>query len=279
MTRLLKWLGFALGTVVVLALVATVAVYVKAERVFARTYDVAPLTVTLPTDSLAPERGERVARIRGCFGCHGSGLEGKVFFDEPGLARIVAPNLTQLVATATDGQLARAIRRGVRVDGRSVFAMPSPMFYHLSEADLADLLAYLRTLAPVADSLPPDELRVFGRLGLVLGQYTPLTADIDTTVPYPDVTPQGPPEAWGRYIALTSCTECHGDDLEGDSANGVPSLRIVGGYSTEDFAKLMRTGVPLGGRKLDLMEEVALGRFVHLTDEEVAALYTYLRDK
>jgi mono/diheme cytochrome c family protein len=276
MTRLLKWLGFALGAAVVLAVVAAVVVYVKGERVFARTYDVAVPAVTVPTDSLAPARGERVARVRGCFGCHGPALAGEVLYDEPRVARLVAPNLTRLVPSASDGQLARAIRLGVRVDGRSVFAMPSPMFYHLSQADLGDLLAYLRTAPPVDDTLPPSEVRFLGRLGLVLGQYWPLIIEIDTTVPYPTLTPTEP-EALGRYLALTSCTECHGADLEGSGST--PSLEIVRGYSAEDFAKLMRTGVPLGGRTLDLMAEVALGRFVHLTDEEVAALYAYLRNK
>jgi mono/diheme cytochrome c family protein len=277
MMRLLKWLGVALGALVVLTLLAALAVYVIGGRIFARTYDVAAPAVTLPADSLAPARGERVARIRGCLGCHGSDLGGRVFFDEPGVARLVAPNLSRLVPSVSDAQLARAIRLGVRVDGRSVFAMPSPMFYHLSDADLSDLLAFLRTVPPVTDSLPPSRLRFLGRLGLVLDQYPPLVREIDTTVPYPAVTPREPADSLGRYVALTSCTECHGLDLEGGGST--PSLRIVSGYSAEDFNRLMRTGVPLGGRKLGLMEEVALSRFAHLNDDEVAALYAYLKNR
>jgi hypothetical protein len=38
----------------------------------------------------------------------------------------------------------------------------------------------------------------------------------------------------------------------------------------------MREGVPRDGRKLGLMGDVARSRFVHLTDEEVGALYAYL---
>jgi mono/diheme cytochrome c family protein len=277
MMRFLKWLGIALGALVALTLLAALAVYVIGGRIFARTYDVPAPAVTLPADSLAAARGERMARTRGCFGCHGSDLGGEVLFDEPGVGRLVAANLSRLVPSAGDAQLARAIRLGVRVDGRSVFAMPSPMFYHLSDADLGDLLAFLRTVPPVPDSLPPSQVRFLGRLGLVLNQYQPLVREIDTTVAYPAVTPREPAEALGRYVALTSCTECHGLDLEGEGST--PSLRIVGGYSADDFSRLMRTGVPLGGRKLDLMEEVALGRFAHLTDDEVAALYAYLKNR
>jgi mono/diheme cytochrome c family protein len=118
-----------------------------------------------------------------------------------------------------------------------------------------------------------------GRLGLVTGLYESLTGTIDTTVPRPAVTPDAPPEALGRYLALTSCSECHGQDLNGDSAFSTPSLTIVRRYPADTFATLLRTGVPLGGRKLELMADVALGRFAHFTDEEVAALYAYLHER
>jgi len=38
----------------------------------------------------------------------------------------------------------------------------------------------------------------------------------------------------------------------------------------------MREGMPRDGRKLDLMARVARSRFVHLSDDEVNALYAYL---
>jgi hypothetical protein len=38
----------------------------------------------------------------------------------------------------------------------------------------------------------------------------------------------------------------------------------------------MREGVPIGGRDLELMDDVARGRFVHFTDEEVGDLFAYL---
>lgn len=39
----------------------------------------------------------------------------------------------------------------------------------------------------------------------------------------------------------------------------------------------MREGVPLDGRELGLMKRVAVGRFSHFTDEEIAALHAYAR--
>jgi hypothetical protein len=72
------------------------------------------------------------------------------------------------------------------------------------------------------------------------------------------------------------CNECHGPALKGDEFFASSNLRVLRAYSPEDFTKLMRTGVPLGGRKLGMMGEVAKVRFVHFTDAEVAALYAYL---
>ena len=62
--------------------------------------------------------------------------------------------------------------------------------------------------------------------------------------------------------------------LEG--APDTPALSIVAGSSAAEFAKLLRVGVPRDGRKLDLMAEVARGRFSHFTDEEVSGLHAYL---
>ena len=39
----------------------------------------------------------------------------------------------------------------------------------------------------------------------------------------------------------------------------------------------MCTGKPLGDRELDLMKEVAVGRFSHFTDREIDALHRYLQ--
>jgi hypothetical protein len=50
-------------------------------------------------------------------------------------------------------------------------------------------------------------------------------------------------------------------------------------YSPEQFATLMRAGVAVGNRKLGLMARVAVSRFAYFSDEEVAAVYTFLRSQ
>jgi hypothetical protein len=66
-------------------------------------------------------------------------------------------------------------------------------------------------------------------------------------------------------------------DLLGAFDGEFPPLTIVAAYSLEDFTTLMRTGVPIGGRELDLMATVAVSRFSHFTDMEIVALHTFLR--
>jgi mono/diheme cytochrome c family protein len=265
--------GVGLGS---MALIAFAVLYAGSQRLINRVYEV-PLSAFVATDDPAlVAEGERLARIRGCIGCHGAALEGRVFIDEPLLARIVAPDLTLMAREHSDAELERVIRRGVRRDGRSVWVMPSPMYYHLSDEDLGAIIAYIRSVAP--SSGPPTEvrLRVLGRLGLVSGQFPPLVDEIDQTASR--FTPDREDAlSFGRYLALTVCTECHGADLRGAQDGGAPSLGIAAAFSSEAFARLMREGIGLGDRELGMMGGVARDRFAHFTDGEIDALHTYLR--
>jgi mono/diheme cytochrome c family protein len=122
------------------------------------------------------------------------------------------------------------------------------------------------------DGLPSNSMRLLARVGLVIGEYKLEPRDMKHDAPRP---PNGPdPAARGLYIAKSSCTECHGQQLAGGDAT--PALSVVAAYSPVEFARLMREGIPRDGRKLDLMARTARNRFVHLTDDEVTALYTYL---
>jgi hypothetical protein len=57
-----------------------------------------------------------------------------------------------------------------------------------------------------------------------------------------------------------------------------PDLVVAGGYSREEFERLITTGVPLGNRKLNpMMSGVAQRRFTHMTPHERDALYAYLK--
>lgn len=278
MKPVLKCLGTALVALLLLALLAAAGIYVLSERAIHRRYTGVPLSgIAVPQDAAAIERGKRLATIYGCFNsCHGKQMEGFVLFDEPGIARINAPNLTRVVHEYTDAELERLIRHGVKRDGTTTWAMPSAMFAHLSDEDLGDVIAFVRA-APLLDGPMRDvTLRALGRLGIVLGKFKPHAGVIAHDVPHAKTTDRSDRMAFGKYLVMTTCTECHGQDLQGDDYLRAPGLTVMAGYSDAAFRRLMKTGIALGGRKLGLMTEMGETRFPSLTEEELDAMSAYL---
>lgn len=278
MHRLLRILArIALGAFI-LALVAVAAIYIASEGLIRRTYDVAPVSVVVPTDAASVAEGRRLATIRGCNdGCHGTGVSGGLLFDGPWYyGDMVAPDLTRVAATYTDSELERVIRRGVRRNGRSTFGMPSPMFYHLTDADLGVIIAFLRSL-PLGDG-PDTDVRFgpLGRLELVMEPHFAYATEIERDAPWTTEAELQGPNGRGRYLALTVCTECHGMNLKGSDDGSTPDLVVVGAYAPEQFARLMRDGIAVGERELPMMSPVARGRFSQFRDDEVRALYDFL---
>ena len=275
MKRILKGLGLLVCALFALGFVVVLYVFIASERVVARTYDVPLSSFDAPSDRESVRRGKRIATIVGCTSCHGAQMEGAIMFDEPNIARIAAPNLTSVVKEYTDAELERLIRHGVKRDGRSLWIMPSMMFSHLTDDDLADVIAYVRS-APERDGVGRElTLRALGRVGVVTEKFKPVVAELDADIQRaaPDHTD---PMSYGRYLVMNACTECHGAKLQGFEFLKAPNLLISAAYSEADLAKLLRTGVALGERKLDLMSRASALRFVGLTDVEIHAIRTYL---
>lgn len=269
--RVLKWLG--IGSVA-LAVVAYAVLHIGTETILRRGYEAPLSTFAAPTDPALLAEGERLSHIHGCTGCHGAQLEGGVVIDRPWMGRVVAANLTRVAQEQSDAELERVIRRGVRINGRSVWMMPSPMYAHLSDEDLGSIIVYMRSV-PASEG--PDsaiELRLLGRVAVMLGQLSPLVSEVDTTAERraPD---REDAMDHGRYLAMTACSECHGEKLLGDGM-GSPPLTMALAYTPENFTRLMREGVALGDRELPMMSGVARRRFSHFTDSEVEAVHTYL---
>lgn len=275
--KIVRWGAWLLGGLAGLALLAASGIYIASELVMRRTYPgVAGIPVAALQDSTAVAAGARLVQIYGCPGCHAEQLQGQVFFDEPRVARLVAPNLTRAAQQYSDAELERIIRHGIRPTGRSVIAMPSDAFAGLSDASLARILAYLRT-RPVEEGPGPSlHLGPLGRLGVATGKFKTAAMLIPPGAPAPPAAPPTDSVALGSYLAHTACAECHGTDLRGDASLGSVNLAVVSGYSADEFVRLLQTGVPKGGRQLGLMAEVAQRRFVALNSTEVAALYAYL---
>ena len=277
MKRLLRWTGIALGSLAGLGIIAYAVLYVLSERALQRTYRVPVVALSVPNDPASITEGRRLATVRGCFyGCHGKQAQGRVMFDDPAIARVVAPNLTVAVRKYSAAELAAIIRNGVRPGGRSLVIMPSEVFVDLSDQDLGRIIAFLMSLPQAAGPGPGVSLGPLGRAGLAVGKFNVAAQLIADTVPPPEA--HGEEAMYGRYLARTICAQCHGTSLRGASLPDFtsPDLRVVAAYSPEAFAQLLRTGVAIGGRNLGEMGGWARNNLSHLTDAEIAALYRYL---
>ena len=280
---ILRWSIRVLVALATLVVVVGGAVYALSERHLRSFRPPPPFRLTLSSNPQVLARGHHIAQTRGCIGCHGQRLEGEVFEDAGINGRFVAPSLTHLARRETPATLEAAIRHGIAHDGRAVWAMPSYNFAHLTDDDLSALILYLRAAPNRPAALPREWIGPHIRFRMAVGSDAAIPAFV----------PQVPPLRWqqnadprvrrGEYLAMTSCNECHGFGLRGDSPfdppdRRPPDLAIAAAYDRDHFGRLMRTGVPMDGRKLDhLMVVVATGRFVHWTEAEVDDLYAFFR--
>ncbi|HEY9229983.1 MAG TPA: c-type cytochrome [Gemmatimonadaceae bacterium] len=268
-------IGFVLG-----------AVYAISEYKMRRHFDVPQHTLVVREDSVSIARGAHLVQIRACVACHGQGLKGNVELDNLLLGRLAGPNLTRggRGAELTDADWERAVRHGVRRDGRALFVMPATEHTGLSDEDVGAIAAYARSLAPVTTQPPASRAGPIIRAMYLAGIAKILSAEeIDHTAPHPatvvaEVTPQ-----YGKYVA-SLCTGCHGPNLSGGKIPGgppewKPAANItpagIGHYKEEDFIRALRLGRRPDGSAID--EQMPWKLFSQMSDTELRALYAYLR--
>jgi cytochrome c553 len=288
---LLRVLGLVLvGAVLVIGLAAGALFFVGNNRLNQKVA-VPDDSIAIPTDITAIQRGQHLASaVAACAECHGANLAGKVFVDDPRLARVVAPNLTRgrggVGATFTDIDVARAIRHGLDPSGRQLLIMPSDDYSNFSDADLGAIVAYVRSLPAINTSLPASDIRTLGLILFALGQL-PLqpAANIDLAAPRP--TPPGASVSadYGRYLAAAAgCPRCHGPGLSGGAMpqaplNAGPAANItpagLGSWTEADFIKAMRTGIRPDGRPVGTA--MPWPYYAQLTDNELRAIWRFLQ--
>jgi mono/diheme cytochrome c family protein len=278
--KFFKWTGLVVAGLVGAALLGYAYIYFASERELGREYtsiDETPPVV--PTDPAEIAEGRRIAQLAGCMHCHGDNLAGTVVDDIPNFVRLVAPNISTLLPVYTDAQLVTVLRKGIKPNGRSVLFMPSEMFRHLTDQDLARIIAWLRTRPAVAEGVTEKtQLRIIGRLLIAKGDFElagesipSLPAAASTHYDANDVLSRG------RYLTMNYCSECHGQNLEGVAPIAAPALVVAKGYSLEQFRRLIQEGIGLGERKFKLMTPTAQARFADFTPEEISAVHAYLR--
>jgi mono/diheme cytochrome c family protein len=235
-----------------------------------------PVAVAPPARALAgdPVEGLRVAARVGCIDCHGRDGSGAKLWGEEGKFQLYSANLTVKRELYDDAGIDGLLRHGRTHDGHRPLGMPIFMVQHLSDREIRDITAWLRAIPVVAR--PDQPVSWFSEEGRrLLEEYKGDDPD-PAFRPLPE--PPSEPLALGRHLAMTTCSECHGRDLNGAPEDGVPPLLVAKAYSADDFMRLMRTGIVASGTESasGLMTAVGKQRASSMTDDEVRALKAYL---
>jgi cytochrome c553 len=277
--KFLKWTGFVVAGLVGLALLGIAYIYFVSERELDRQYTVTDkAALVIPTDAAEIEAGRRIAQLGGCMHCHGDNLAGTVVDDIPKLVRLVAPNISTLLPTYSNAQLATMLRKGVKPNGKSVLFMPSEMFRNLSDVDLARLIAFLRTKPAVAEGVTEKtQLRPIGRLIIANGDYQLAASAIASLPAAAGRFDANDSVSRGRYLTMNFCSECHAQNLQGVAPINAPALVVAKSYSLQQFTRLMQEGLAVGDRPMKLMGLTARARFTQFTSEEIAAVHSFLQ--
>ncbi len=218
--------------------------------------------------------GKRLAIILDCTGCHGENLQGTNLTDDPKDRAMYAPNITLLLAKYSDIELDKLIRQGVPRDDREFWFMPVESYQFLSGADVGAIIAYLRTVKPAGKPLPAFEKNRAFEKDIAAGLIGNAQAQIAKYRQEPPAD-MGPQHAWGRYMAQTTCTQCHNNALQGWEGF-TPNLDIAGAYTAQELETLLTTGKGKSKPDLGMMTRMGRDHFPQLTPRERQAIIAYV---
>lgn len=247
------------------------------------------------------ERGRYIATAADCVACHtapggkpfAGGLELKTPFGTLLSSNITADRNTGIGGWTQD-QFEAALRKGMGRDGHLYPAMPYTAYTKMSDADVADLWAYMRTVAPVANTVEENQLpfpfnirgvlMVWNALFFTEGRFQPdakASAQINR----------------GAYLAdaLEHCGTCHtpknflGSDKGSHAYEGAtlqdwhaPDLTNnghtgLGAWSDRDLVAYLKTGSNRFTVASGPMGEAIVNSTQHLRDDDLAALAAYFK--
>jgi len=242
-----------------------------------------------------------------CGGCHYN-TEAKKFIgnylnDLPPIAgKLYSANLTQSASNGippkySDAELFYLLKTGISRSGKFMPYMMRPM---MADNDINDIITYLRSNdeAVAADdtTVGKTHINFIGKAGI---RFMDKPQPYNKEIARPD---ENNTIAYGGYlVAIVGCYHCHSKKMSGldylnpeqskgymqggmklkdpqgikiYSPNLTPDKETgIGNFTQADFTKAIREGVTPGGRKL----KPPMPKFTHLTDKQVTAIYTYLK--
>ena len=255
------------------------------------------------SDSALVQRGAYLAKAADCVACHTTNpsqpFAGGLAFATP-FGNLYSSNITpdqqHGIGRMTDAQLIAAIRDGVGQHGKLYPAMPYTSYTGMTDADVQALVAYLRTIKPVAFD-PPANTMPFPfnqRWAMTFWNLFNFTSGRYQNNPAKSVE-------WNRgaYLvtALEHCQECHtprnfmqglstskqlgGSALGAWQAYNITSSKNsgIGGWSDAELAQYLKSGVAEHkANAAGPMAEVIQNSSRFLTDPDIKAMIVYLRD-
>ncbi len=304
MKRALKIAGYTLGSVVLLLAIS--AAYIQMSGT--PKYEVVlPEYPMFKPDSSMIAEGKRTFTLV-CNHCHmaqNGKLEGKFLPEIPAMfGKAWSANITSHPVYGSgrysNAELAYLLRTGIQQDGDFIPFMPQ--FTHLSDSDIRNIIAYLRSGAP---ELAPSEVAQPAAQPSFLGKI--LVRTVMKPRPYPAQPILDPPAdnavALGRYLvtAKLDCFGCHspdfmkvdsdfpektpgylsgGNELQDEEGKPIFSRNItpdketgIGNWTEEQFVKAIKTGIRPSGPAL----RFPMTPFAALTDDEAKAIWAYLQ--
>lgn len=230
------------------------------------------------------ERGKYLAHhVAMCMDCHSQrdynqfsapviagteGMGGEVFdekLDVPGviIARNITSDTVNGIGKWTDEEIAKAITRGIRRNGDTLFPlMPYPHYNGMSKYDVYSIIAYIRTLKPNNNKIP--ERKLFMPISMV---YPPLRSSSLENNVKPDVSDM---VKYGEYITnIAVCMDCH---TPMDKGQFVMEKYMAGGWKVNMGSFVVNTAniTPDSATGIgSWTEEIFLEKFKHYRDPAV----------
>jgi mono/diheme cytochrome c family protein len=249
-------------------------------------------------------RGEYLARAADCIACHtvpgNKPFSGGVAFKMP-FGTIYSSNITADKETGigawSDEEFLRALHAGVGKHGEPLYpAFPYTSYTALSRDDILAIKAYLFSVPIAHAPAKPNELSFPYNQRWGLSYWNALFLRKERFQPT-----QGKSDAWNRgaYLAtaLGHCNECHtprnslyalkhdrelaGEVLQGWRAYNITSDKRygVGSWTDQQLSDYLGKGHANGrGTASGPMGEVVENSLQYLTQEDIAAMVTYLRE-
>ncbi len=289
MKKVFKWIGIVLSGLLGVIVIMMVVLYFKGKAMFTRTYNIPDENIPIPTDAASIARGKHFTQAI-CAGCHGADLSGMNMLNAPFMI-VDSANLTPSKYGAgsefTNADFVRAIRHGVDNKGRALVIMPAQEFWHFSDQDLGDIIAYIRSVPAVDKQHNDPQMNFIGYIMTGAGAFgkdiVPANEIAQTerpSIPAIDVT-----AAYGQYLVnVSGCQGCHGAQLAGGKnakpgSMAAPNLTPGGdlkGWSVDQFVNTLHNGVTPTGHKLnpDEMPWKTIGTY---TNDELTAIFMYLQ--